>query len=65
MAEQFKVILVDDDKNSLMIVSRLLQELPVEIHISTHGQEAIELFRSNIYILVVMDIIIYSGFIFF
>ena len=51
-----KVLIVDDVETNLLLLQRIMQKLPVEVHKASSGREALALLRENHYIVVLLDI---------
>ncbi len=54
--KKLKVLVVDDDDSLVLIISEVLQDDGYEVDTASSGEEALELFRSQHYPLVISDI---------
>lgn len=50
------ILLIDDDRNNLLIIGKFLEHLGFEYHTAENGKEGIELFCKNEYKIVLLDI---------
>lgn len=51
-----RILIVDDNKLNIKVATRLLSDLPYEIHECYNGKECLEKLKSNSYDLILMDI---------
>ena len=51
-----KILLVEDNKTNQLLILGLLDESGLEIEIANNGEEAVQMFASNSYALILMDI---------
>ena len=50
------ILLIDDDRNNLLIIGKFLEHLGFEYHTAENGKEGIDLFCKNEYKIVLLDI---------
>lgn len=50
------ILLIDDDRNNLLIIGKFLEHLGFEYHTAENGKEGIDLFCKNDYKIVLLDI---------
>lgn len=56
MNNTLKILLVEDCPSNVLIIELYLQDEPVEIHVAKNGQVGVDMFKSERYELVLMDI---------
>lgn len=54
-APEARILLVDDDKNNLMVTSKLLRDTKVQIDLAGSGKECLELTQMKYYHLILLD----------